>query len=470
MKTSDIRRAFVDFFAERGHTIVPSSPLIPNDPTLLLTNAGMNQFKPYFLGTQKPPYPRAASVQKCARTTDIEIVGRTARHQSFFQMLGNFSFGDYYKHQAAAWAWELVTGIFGLSEDRLWVTIFETDDEAFDAWHKGVGIPAGRIVRRGMEDNFWSMGVAGPCGPCSEIFYDRGPAFGEVEGFQDGDRIMEFWNLVFMESEQDASLKIIGELPAKNVDTGMGLERIASILQEVPSNYETDEFRSVLARAEEVTGRVYGKDPKADVSLRILADHARTGTFLIADGVFPSNEDRGYVLRRLLRRAVRHATILGIDQRVLVPMAEAVIATLGEVYPELSTNGALVEQVAGAEEEGFRTTLGRGMVMLESAIGKSRAAKTVPGSVAFKLHDTYGFPVELTLEIAEESGLDVDRQEFDRLMQDQRQRARAGRKDASAVAAEDAYKAVAAERGPSEFVGHAATEASSALLAVIRAG
>ena len=470
MKAADIRKTFLDFFAEREHRIVPSSSLIPDDPTLLLSNAGMNQFKPYFLGKKKPEYARAASVQKCARTTDIENVGLTARHHSFFEMLGNFSFGDYYKAEISAWAWELVTEKFGLDPELLWVSIFETDDEAFEAWHDGVGVPADKIVRRGMDDNYWSMGVAGPCGPSSEIFYDRGPKYGDVEGFQDGDRIMEFWNLVFMEKERDADYTIVGDLPAKNVDTGMGLERTASILQKVDSNYDTDIFKPIFERAQELTGHRYGEDTRTDVSLRILADHARTTAFLIADGVFPSNEERGYVLRRIMRRAVRHARILGVDKPVLVPLCDSVIATMGESYPELSGGRALVEQVAGAEEEHFSHTLGRGLTMLEDEVGKAKTAKKLPGAVAFKLHDTYGFPLELTSEIVAEAGLDVDRDEFTRLMDEQRERARAARKDTSAAKAEEAHKAILAERGASEFVGYDSTESASTLLAIVRDG
>jgi alanyl-tRNA synthetase len=465
MKVADIRRTFLEFFRERDHRIVPPAPLIPNDPTLLLTNAGMNQFKPYFLGQKTPEFKRAASCQKCARTTDIENVGLTARHHSLFEMLGNFSFGDYYKAEIAKWSWELVTEKFGLEPDRLWITIYETDDEAFEAWHDGVGIPAEKIVRRGAEDNFWSMGVAGPCGPCSEIFYDRGPQYGDVEGFQDGDRIMEFWNLVFMELEQDAQGNIVGPLPARNVDTGMGLERTASILQRVDSNYDIDVFRPILAKAEELTGRIYGKDPKTDVSLRILADHARFASFLIADGVIPANEDRGYVLRRVIRRAVRRAKMLGVEQPVMPSLAEVVTAEMGDFYTELVTNRALVERVLVEEEERFRSTLDRGITMLTEEI--SKAKKTVPGDVAFKLHDTYGFPLELTVEIASEHGLEVDRPTFEQLMGSQRERARGARK-AAVAGAEEAYKSILAERGPTDFLGYSGLSADTPLVGIVR--
>ncbi|MHB8512528.1 MAG: alanine--tRNA ligase [Actinomycetota bacterium] len=463
MKSADIRKTFLDFFAEREHKIVPSSSLIPNDPTLLLSNAGMNQFKPYFLGHQKPGFPRAASVQKCARTTDIENVGLTARHLSFFEMLGNFSFGDYYKDDATKFAWELMTKGFGLEPDRLWVSVYRTDDEAYDAWHKGVGVPKEKIVRRGEEDNFWSMGVAGPCGPCSEIFYDRGPEFGEVNGFEDGDRIMEIWNLVFMQNEQDANGNVIGDLPARNVDTGMGLERLASVLQDVRTNFETDTIAPMVRRAEEITGRKYGADPRSDVSLRILADHARSGTFLIADGVFPSNEDRGYVLRRLLRRAVRHAKILGVDELVLPELVDSVISTLGDAYPELSTNRALVLQQVTGEEESFRSTLSRGLSMLSDSIEEG----SVPGDVAFKLHDTFGFPLELTREIAAESGLVVDEEAFKLLMEEQRDRARAHRKKLARSSALEAYRSISSSSGATEFEGYGATELPSTVIGII---
>jgi len=470
MKAADIRKTFLDFFAEREHRIVPSSSLIPDDPTLLLANAGMNQFKPYFLGKKKPDYARAASVQKCARTTDIENVGLTARHHSFFEMLGNFSFGDYYKAEVTKWAWTLVTEGFGLDPDLLWVTVFETDDEAFEAWRDGVGVPAAKIVRRGMEDNYWSMGVAGPCGPCSEVFYDRGAKYGDVDGFQDGDRIMEFWNLVFMEKERDGDFNILGDLPAKNVDTGMGLERMASIVQQVDSNYDIDIFKPIFERAQELTGHRYGDDHRTDVSLRILADHARTTAFLIADGVFPTNEERGYVLRRIMRRAVRHARMLGVEKPVLVALCDSVIATMGDAYPELRGGRALIEQVAGAEEEHFGHALGRGLIMLEEEVGRAAKTKTIPGTVAFKLHDTYGFPLELTSEIVAEAGLEIDRDEFTRLMDEQRERARSARKDTSAAKAEEAHKAILAERGATEFIGYAFTEAASTILALVRDG
>ncbi len=471
METAEIRRAFLDFFRERGHHVVPSSSLIPDDPTLLLTAAGMVQFKPYFLGRKVPGYPRAVSVQKCARTTDIEVVGQTARHLTFFEMLGNFSFGDYYKSDACRWAWDLVTQAFGLDPGRLWVTVFQTDDEAFEVWRDEVGLPADRIIRRGAEDNFWSMGVAGPCGPCSEIFYDRGPRYGEVEGFQDGDRIMEIWNLVFMQNLRDDEGNILGDLPNKSIDTGSGLERVAMVLQDVEDAFHIDVMRTVLEQAESLTGHHFDEDPKIDVSLRIIADHARAAAFLIADGVFPSNEERGYVLRRLMRRAVRHARILGSELPVLEPMVRIVIDVMGEAYPELVSGRAFVEQTAAQEEEHFSRTLRQGLTLLEQEVTGAAGGSRLAGSVAFRLHDTFGFPVDLTVEIAAEAGLDVDRREFDNLMEQQRERARRGRKEgAGGGAAEEALAAVRAEHGPTQFLGYERDEADAVVLALARGG
>jgi alanyl-tRNA synthetase len=475
MKTADVRRAFLDFFRERGHRIVPSASLIPDDPTLLLTAAGMVQFKPYFLGQRKPDFPRAASIQKCARTTDIEQVGMTARHLSFFEMLGNFSFGDYFKKDASAWAWELATNVFGLDDDKLWVTVFETDDEAEEIWRDHVGVRADRIVRRGREDNFWWMGVPGPSGPCSEIFYDRGPEYGEVQGFQDGDRIMEFWNLVFMQNVCDEDGNPVGDLPSKNIDTGAGLERVAMILQNVEDAYHTDELRRILEKAESLTGHHFDQDPKTDVSLRIIAEHARSASFLIADGVFPSNEERGYVLRRIIRRAIRHARILGAERPIMQEMASEVIDATGEAYVELVHGRAFIEQTLAQEEEHFSRTLRQGLTMLEDEIGKTKSARIADkgelgGDVAFRLHDTYGFPVDLTVEIAREHGLDVDRTEFARLMDEQRERARQGREKIEETAAQDALKRVLTERGPTKFLGYERDESDATILVIVRDG
>src|SRR5688572_16470219 len=348
MNATEIRRRFTDFFVERDHRLVPSSPLIPNDPTLLLANAGMNQFKPYFLGEVEPDYRRATSVQKCTRTSDIENVGDRS-HCTFFEMLGNFSFGDYFKEGAIALAWELVTERYGIEPDRLWATVYEKDDEAEELWR--AYLPADRIVRRGMDDNFWSMGVAGPCGPSSEIFVDRGPAYGPDGGpAVDEERFLEIWNLVFMQFERDDDFNLLGELASKGVDTGSGLERVAIVLQQTPSVYETDLFAPILEAAQQVTGRRYGKDDRDDLSLRILTEHSRAVTFLVADGVVPANEGRGYVLRRMLRRVVLHARKLGVEKEVMGPLVEATVETMSDAYPDLVERKPFILQVAASEE------------------------------------------------------------------------------------------------------------------------
>ncbi|MGH2696594.1 MAG: alanine--tRNA ligase, partial [Actinomycetota bacterium] len=426
MRGAEIRRGFLSFFEERGHTVVPSSSLIPNDPSLLLTTAGMVQFKPYFLGQQEPPYPRAATVQKSFRTTDIENVGRTIRHMTFFEMLGNFSFGDYFKEGAIALAWELVTERYGVEPDRLWATVYEKDDEAEELWR--VYLPADRIVRRGMDDNFWSMGVAGPCGPSSEIFVDRGPAYGPDGGpAVDEERFLEIWNLVFMQFERDDDYNLLGELGSKGVDTGSGLERVSIVLQDVPSLFETDLLAPILDAAQGATGKSYGRDERDDLSLRILTEHGRAVTFLIADGVVPSNEGRGYVLRRMLRRVVLHARRLGVEAPVMGPLVDGTLGVLGDAWPELVERKAFVLQVAASEEEHFGATLRQGMVLFgeEAERLRVKGERTFPGGAAFLYHDTYGFPVELTAELAEEQGLEVDTAAFERLMAEQRERARA---------------------------------------------
>ena len=475
MRTADIRRSFLEFFRARDHRIVPSSSLIPDDPTApLLTTAGMVQFIPYLTGRQTPEFPRAASCQKSARTTDIEIVGTDARHLTFFEMLGNFSFGDYFKEDAIRYAWELSLEGFGLEPDRIWATVYEADDEAARIWRDF--LPAERIIRRGRDDNFWWMGVPGPGGPSSELFYDRGPKYGDVEGFQDGDRIMEYWNLVFTEFEVDAAGEPVERLPKQNVDTGLGLERLAAILQDVPGAFETDIFRPLIGRAEQLAGRRYSAsyepDARADVTLRILAEHARFATFLIGDGVFPSNEGRGYVLRRVIRRAVRHARLLGIEDGVMRPMTEAVVATLGDVYPELVSNKEMIATTAETEEENFRRTLRSGLILLEEDIGraKGQGSKALSGEAAFKLHDTYGFPFELTLEIAGEEGLEVDTAAFETLMDQQRRRAQEARKEMRGVTGEGALKQILEERGPTKFLGYDRNEAESVLGGIVRDG
>ncbi|MDQ3916817.1 MAG: alanine--tRNA ligase [Actinomycetota bacterium] len=457
MDSNTIRQKFVAFFEERGHTRVPSSSLVPNEPSLLLTNAGMNQFKPYFLGDQQAPWVRAVSVQKCFRTTDIDEVGKTARHLTFFEMLGNFSFGDYYKQKACPWAWELVTESFGIDPELLWVTIYETDDEAHGVWADEVGVRPERILPWDKENNFWSMGVAGPCGPCSEIYVDLGERFGEPsdEGpIGNGDRYLEIWNLVFMQNDCNAAIEPVAELPRKNIDTGAGVERLAQFLQGAASIYETDTIGTLVETAARLTGRSYGSDARTDRGLRILADHGRSLTFLIGDGVMPSNTERGYVLRRVMRRAIREARLLGRTEPVLPHLITTTIDLMGGAYPELAERRDFVLEVADREEQRFDETLRQGMSVLEGEIGKARdLGAGVPGDAAFRLHDSFGFPIDLTVEIAGESGLDVDIEAFEVLMAEQRNRARAARKTGEDAASVDAALALLEEHGATEFVG-----------------
>ena len=426
MESAEIRARWLRFFESDNalglkHTVVPSASLIADDPNLLLVNAGMVPFKPYFLGEVKPPFARATSVQKCVRTLDIDEVGKTTRHASFFQMCGNFSFGDYFKEGAIMMAWELLTkpivnGGFGFPEEKLWVTVYLNDDEAADIWHYKVGVPKERIQRRGMADNFWSMGVAGPCGPCSEIYYDRGPAYGLEGGpIADEDRYLEVWNLVFMQNiRADGGTKddypIIGELPAKNIDTGLGLERTAALLQGVENIYEIDTTMQILSKASELAGVTYGKDPKSDVSLRVVADHARTSMMLIGDGVLPGNEGRGYVLRRMMRRTIRNMRILGAPDHNSKELLSAAIGAMSPQYPELLENSEKILSVTEAEEVSFLSTLKSGTQIfdLASADAKKTKVASLSGDTVFKLHDTYGFPFDLTLEMAAETGLKVD--------------------------------------------------------------
>jgi alanyl-tRNA synthetase len=457
MNGNDIRRLFLRFFEERGHHIVPSSSLIaPQETGLLLTTAGMVQFIPYFLGFQEPPYPRAVSSQKAFRTTDIENVGHTARHLTFFEMLGNFSFGDYFKKEAIAWAYELVTQGCGIDHDGLWVTVFDSDDEAAKYW-ADVGITGDRVVRRGKVDkhgepaNFWWTHAAGPCGPCSEICVDRGSKYGPDGGPDvDEERFLEIWNLVFMQYECDDQANIIRELPKQNVDTGSSLERVAMVLQDVDSFYETDLMRPLLETAERLAGKEYGKDERVDVSLRIMAEHGRATTFLVADGVLPSNEGRGYVLRRMLRRLVTHARKLDVEKPVMPDLVDASVELMGDAYPELKANKAFVLQVATSEEERFVSALHQGLTVFHEAVAPG--SKVLPGETAFKLHDTYGFPLELTLELAQELGLTVDTDTFARLMDDQRARARDALKKGGI--AEDVLNQIAGAVGPTEFLGY----------------
>ncbi|MGA8262045.1 MAG: alanine--tRNA ligase [Arenicellales bacterium] len=427
MKTADIRQAFLDYFRRNDHEVVPSSSLVPgNDPTLLFTNAGMVQFKDVFLGLEKRAYKRAATVQRCVRAggkhNDLENVGYTARHHTFFEMMGNFSFGDYFKRDAIHYAWELLTRDFGLAEDRLWATVYEEDDEAADIWLQEVGIPESRFARIGAHDNFWAMGDTGPCGPCSEIFYDHGPGIaGGPPGSpnQDGDRYVEIWNLVFMQfnRQADGSME---PLPRPSVDTGMGLERLATVLQGVHSNYDIDLFKRLIEAAQEITGAV---DPE-DKSLRVLADHIRSTAFLITDGVLPSNEGRGYVLRRIIRRAVRHGYRLGGRTPFFYRLVDPLDTEMGSAYPELTTAKQQVIDVLKQEEERFAETLEQGMRIFEEEV-EGLSGSRIPGEVAFRLYDTYGFPIDLTADVARERGLEVDMEGFDKAMEAQREQARA---------------------------------------------
>jgi alanyl-tRNA synthetase len=475
MESAEIARRFLTYFSERGHTVVPSASLIADDPTLLLVNAGMQPFKPYFLGQASPPFNRATSCQKCVRTPDIEEVGKTTRHGTFFQMLGNFSFGDYFKEQAIPFAWELLTtperdGGFGFPEDRLWATVYHDDDEAARIWRDVVGVPESRIQRRGMADNFWSMGVPGPCGPCSEIYYDRGPDYGREGGpVADEDRYLEVWNLVFMqflrgEGAGKEGWPILGELPSRNIDTGMGLERMAAILQGVDNIYEIDTLWKVLDRAAELTETKYGRDHRVDVALRVVADHVRTAAMLVADGVLPSNEGRGYVLRRILRRSIYNLRLLaggqrggGSDGRYLHELAGTALDAMTDLYPELSEATPRVLGVIDAEESTFLSTLRTGSAIFDAAVGESkrRGAARLSGEQAFQLHDTYGFPIDLTLEMASEQGLQVDEEGFRRLMAEQRQRAKQDSLDKKTGNADiSVFAGLLAKSGPVTFTGY----------------
>ena len=486
MESAEIRSRWLRFFESDNrqgltHTVVPSASLIADDPNLLLVNAGMVPFKPYFLGEVTPPYKRATSVQKCVRTLDIDEVGKTTRHASFFQMCGNFSFGDYFKEGAIALAWELLTrpiadGGYGFPEEKLWVTVYLDDDEAADIWHKKIGVPKERIQRRDMADNFWSMGVPGPCGPCSEIYYDRGPAYG-VEGgpIADENRYLEVWNLVFMQNERGAGggkdgYPILGELPAKSIDTGLGLERTAALLQGVENIYEIDTTIQILNRASALTGVKYGASEKSDVSLRVIADHARTSAMLIGDGVTPGNEGRGYVLRRMMRRTIRNMRLLGSMDPVMSELTVAAIGAMGPQYPELIADQKRILSVSVSEEESFLQTLKSGTQIFDlasTALKKSKSS-VLPGEEVFKLHDTYGFPFDLTLEMAREEGLSVDEDGFRRLMKEQKDRAKADSKAKKSGHTDvSVYKTIADKSGKSEFVGYAQQSSESTLTGIV---
>ncbi len=470
----EIREAWLSFFEAKGHKRVPSSSLIPHDRSLLLTTAGMVQFKPYMLGEETPPYRRATSVQKCFRTTDIDRIGVTDRHFTFFEMLGNFSFGDYFKREAIEWAWELVTEVWRLPPERLWVTVYEEDDEAESIWLEVADLDSSRVVRRGKEDNFWDMGAAGPCGPCSEIYYDRGEAFGPGGGpAVNESRYVEIWNLVFMESLRDEAGNIVGELPQKNIDTGAGLERVAMVLEDAPSVFEVQTTLPILKEAERLTGVRYGAANASDVSLRVLTDHGRAAAFLIADGVFPSNEDRGYVLRRVIRRSLRHARLLGWEGEIVAALAAKTVEVMGDAYPELRKQASLIEKVCTTEERRFGETLATGTEHLAEALDALKPGERLSGDVVFRLHDTYGFPVDLTKELAAERGFEIDRARFDELMEAQRKRARQATKSAAASASEaaaSAYRDYLHQHGPTVFTGYEKLEDDASILAIYRDG
>jgi alanyl-tRNA synthetase len=479
MRAQEIRETYLSFFAEREHRIVPSASLVPSvhDPSVLLTTAGMQPFKPYFLGREKPPAPRLADVQKCFRTTDIEEVGNTARHMTFFEMLGNWSFGDYFKAESIPWGWELATQGFGMNPERIWVTVFGGDEElglgpdtdAIEIW-RATGVPDERIVRLGREDNFWQAGPTGPCGPCSELYLDRGLEFG-AEGDRpgdDSDRFLEFWNHVFMSYDlaEDGSLT---ELPMKNIDTGMGLDRMAAVLQDVPSVFETDHVRPLVDLAEELSGRRYDEGGAVTRAMRIVTDHSRGAAFLIADGVVPSNEDRGYILRRIMRRAIQQGRSLGLEAPWLSRFAERTIELMGDAYPELVAEKETIRRWVGDEEESFGRTLERGTELLERLVAEAKESETswIEAAAAFKLHDTYGFPYDLTKELLAENGLSVDDQGFQELMGEQRQRARTA--SATAHGSENTHERVlafAAGAPATTFVGYETLRATTGLAAV----
>mgnify|MGYP005988897991 CR=1 FL=1 len=477
--TNEIRRSFLDYFASgtggAEHSEVPSAPLVPhNDPTLMFVNAGMVPFKNAFTGLETPPAPRATSSQKCVRAggkhNDLDNVGYTARHHTFFEMLGNFSFGDYFKEQAIHQAWQLLTGEWGLSTDRLTATVYHTDDEAFDLWRKISGLPEDRIIRIPTDDNFWSMGDTGPCGPCSEIFYDHGEHIaGGPPGSpaEDGDRFVEIWNLVFMQYDQSAA----GErapLPKPSIDTGMGLERVAAVMQGVHDNYDTDQFKALIAASESLTD--VRADGDATSSHRIIADHLRSTSFLLADGVLPSNEGRGYVLRRIMRRAMRHAHLLGASEPLMHRLVPALVAEMGQAYPELLRGQALIEEVLEREETRFRQTLDKGLRLLDEATGDMEAGDRLGGETAFKLYDTFGFPYDLTEDALRARGIGVDREGFDSAMQRQKEAARAAWKGSGEAASSEVWFDIAEREGASEFTGYTATEGEGVVIALVKDG
>ncbi|MEH3099487.1 alanine--tRNA ligase [Sphingomonas adhaesiva] len=475
ISTNDIRRSFLDYFGSAGHRIVPSAPLVPqNDPTLMFVNAGMVPFKNVFTGLETRPYSTATSSQKCVRAggkhNDLDNVGYTARHHTFFEMLGNFSFGDYFKEQAITHAWTLLTKEWGLSPDKLTATVFHTDDQAFDLWRKIAGLPEHRIIRIATKDNFWAMGADGPCGPCSEIFYDHGdhiPGGPPGSPDEDGDRFVEIWNLVFMQHVQEADA-IVGDLPRPSIDTGMGLERIAAVLQGVHDNYDTDTFKALIAASGALTQTA--TEGANQASHRVIADHLRCAGFLVADGVLPANDGRGYVLRRIMRRAMRHAHILGAKEPLMHRLVPALVAEMGAAYPELLRAQPLIEATLGQEETRFRQTLDKGLRLLDDATTGMKSGDVLKGETAFKLYDTYGFPYDLTEDALRVQGLRVDRAGFDAAMAEQKRAARAAWKGSGAKASDELWFDLAEEVGATEFTGYASDTGQGVVLALVRDG
>ncbi|MET4897282.1 alanine--tRNA ligase [Sphingomonadaceae bacterium jetA1] len=473
--TNDIRRGFLDYFGSQGHQIVPSAPLVPqNDPTLMFVNAGMVPFKNVFTGLETRPYSTATSSQKCVRAggkhNDLDNVGYTARHHTFFEMLGNFSFGDYFKEQAITHAWTLLTKVWGIPAEKLTATVYHTDDEAFDLWKKIAGLPDHKIIRIPTKDNFWAMGENGPCGPCSEIFYDHGDhIYGGPPGSpeEDGDRFVEIWNLVFMQFEQEAN-EVVGELPRKSIDTGMGLERIAAVLQGVHDNYDTDTFKALIAASCQLTHTK--AEGERTASHRVIADHLRSAGFLVADGVLPANEGRGYVLRRIMRRAMRHAHLLGAKDPLMHRLVPALVAEMGAAYPELVRAQPLIEATLRQEETRFRQTLDKGLKLLDEATAGMAPGTTLAGETAFKLYDTYGFPYDLTEDALRAQNLSVDRAGFDAAMAEQKRAARAAWKGSGAKASDDVWFDIAEETGSTEFLGYASDTGEGEVLALVKDG
>ncbi len=473
--TNEIRRSFLDYFGGHGHAEIASAPLVPyNDPTLMFVNAGMVPFKNVFTGLEARPAPTATSAQKCVRAggkhNDLDNVGYTARHHTFFEMLGNFSFGDYFKAQAIEHAWTLLTKEWGLPADKLLATVYHTDDEAFDLWRKIAGLPEDRILRIATKDNFWAMGDDGPCGPCSEIFYDHGEGIpGGPPGSpdEDGDRFIEIWNLVFMQHEQTGGA-IVGDLPNKNIDTGMGLERIAAVMQGVHDNYDTDTFKALIAASENLTG--VAAEGGTTASHRVIADHLRSTSFLIADGVLPSNEGRGYVLRRIMRRAMRHAHLLGASEPLMHRLVPALVTEMGQAYPELSRGEALIREVLQREETRFRQTLDKGLRLLDDATEQMGSGDTLDGETAFKLYDTYGFPYDLTEDALRARGIALDRAGFDAAMAQQKAAARAAWKGSGQAADSEVWFDIAEREGATEFTGYAATGGEGRVVALVKDG